>query len=105
MLRDGRVTEAEEFSRDPWCFLNTGLFFEIFRPNLMGVIYMPILRKCSFYRDPETLIMRPGIGSCDLDLNRTTCKGDVYFCKKYDVLRKHLLEQKHKEGNLGWGKR
>ena len=48
--------------------------------------------------------MGPGIGYCDLDSNRTTCKGDVYFCKKYDILRKHLLEQKKKEGNLGGGR-
>jgi len=66
---------------------------------------MPILRKCSFYRDSESLIAGSWIGCCDLDLNRTTCKGDVYFCKKYDALRKHLLEQKGKEGNFGWGKR
>ena len=66
---------------------------------------MSIQRKCSFYRDSEMLSMGPGIGYCDLDSNGTTCKGDVYFCKKYDALRKHLLEQKSNEGNSGWGKR
>jgi hypothetical protein len=66
---------------------------------------MSILEQCSFYRGSETLSTGSGIGYCDLDCNRTACKGDIHFCEKYDVLRKYQLEQKNREGDLKWEKR
>jgi hypothetical protein len=66
---------------------------------------MSNLRECSFYRDSETLNMGQGIGYCDLDCDRTTCDGDIQFCEKPDILRKYLLEQKKREGGLGWEKK
>ena len=59
---------------------------------------MPILRKCSFYRDSKMLSMGPGIGYCDLDSNRTTCKGDVYFCKKIRYSRETSIGTKEQGG-------
>ena len=49
--------------------------------------------------------MGRGIGYCDLDCDRTTCDGDNQFCEKPDILRKYLLEQKKREGGLGWEKK
>jgi hypothetical protein len=66
---------------------------------------MSNLRECSFYRGSETLNMGRGIGYCDLDCDRTTCDGDIQFCEKPDILRKYLLEQKKREGGLGWEKK
>ena len=46
--------------------------------------------------------MGPGVGNCDLDCNRTHCKGEIYSCERYDVLRKYLSDRKGKEGDLAW---
>ncbi len=62
---------------------------------------MSIGRPCSFYRECDTLHFGRGIGYCDLDCDRTICDGDLYFCKKPDLLKKYLLEQKRK-GESGW---
>ena len=78
-----------------------GLFFNILGLDLRRVVQMSILRRCPFYRDSEMLTMQSKTGYCDLDYDRTTCEGDTYICEKYDVLRKHLLEQKRMEGDLG----
>lgn len=66
---------------------------------------MPSKRVCPFYRDSENLGMGRGIGYCDLDCDRTTCEGDLSFCEKPDTLRKYQLEQKRREGGMGWEKR
>lgn len=66
---------------------------------------MSILKKCPLYRDFEILSMGPGVGNCDLDCSRTHCKGEMYSCERYDVLRKYLLDRKGKEGDLTWEKR
>jgi hypothetical protein len=63
---------------------------------------MPSGKDCPFHRDSENLGMGRGIGYCDLDCDRTTCKGDLSFCEKPDTLRKYQLEQKRKEGGMGW---
>jgi hypothetical protein len=63
---------------------------------------MSIGRLCSFYRDCDTLHFGKGIGYCDLDCDRTTCDGDLYFCEKPDLLKKYLLEQKRKGGAVAW---
>ena len=65
---------------------------------------MSILRKCPFYRISE-MLMQSKTGYCDLDCDRTACEGDTHSCEKYDVLRKHLIEQKEREGSLGWEKK
>ena len=66
---------------------------------------MPISRPCSFYRDSESLNLGRGIGYCDLDCDRTTCDGDIHFCEKPEILKKYLMEQKRREGGMGWEKR
>ena len=62
---------------------------------------MAITSKCSFYRNAENLTMGRCLGFCDLDVDRTTCDGDLRFCEKPDVLRKYNLDQKHKEIRSG----
>ncbi len=62
---------------------------------------MSIMRICSFYRDCDTLNFGRGIGYCDLDCDRTTCDGDLYFCEKPDLLKKYLLKEKRK-GGVRW---
>jgi hypothetical protein len=66
---------------------------------------MSFERQCPFYRDSETLNIGRRIGYCDLDCDRTTCDGDIHFCEKPDALKKYLMEQKRKEGGMGWEKR
>lgn len=66
---------------------------------------MPISRPCLFYRDSESLNLGRGIGYCDLDCDRTTCDGDIHFCEKPEILKKYLMEQKRREGGMGWEKR
>ena len=60
---------------------------------------MPFVGKCSFFRSPQNLAMGRGLGYCDLDGDQAICDGDVQFCKDRETLRKHLLEQKSKEGS------
>jgi len=64
---------------------------------------MSIQRKCSFYRDSEMLSMGPGIGYCDLDSNGTTCKGDVYFCKKVRCTEETSIGTKEQRGKFRVG--
>ena len=62
---------------------------------------MSALKRCSFYRDSETW----GVGYCDLDYDKATCKGDLKLCEKPDALRKHLLKQKKMEGGMEIGEK
>jgi hypothetical protein len=63
---------------------------------------MPTLKVCSFYKNSDRDGIGRGIGYCDLDCGRTTCTGDIHFCKKPNALRKHFLEQKKREGSSVW---
>jgi hypothetical protein len=58
---------------------------------------MAITSKCSFYRNAENPSLGRGLGFCDLDLDRTTCDGNLRFCEKPDVLRKYILDRRHRE--------
>jgi hypothetical protein len=63
---------------------------------------MSISKKCFFFREygaPKNNCLR---GYCDLNGEWTTCRGDVFSCKRNDLLRKYLLEEKRKEGGSGW---
>lgn len=63
---------------------------------------MSVLKKCSFYREygnPKESSFR---GYCDLDHDWIICRGDIQSCKKVDLLRKYLLEEKRREGGAGW---
>ena len=50
---------------------------------------MSALKRCSFYRDSETW----GVGYCDLDYDKATCKGDLKLCEKPDALKQYLQEK------------
>ncbi len=57
---------------------------------------MSIFKKCTFYRDSESLAMGTGLGHCDL-FGQAICEGDIQFCQNPEGLRKELLEQKEKD--------
>jgi len=57
---------------------------------------MSIFKKCTFYRDSESLTVGIGLGHCDL-FGQAICEGDIQFCQNPEELRKELLEQKQKE--------
>jgi hypothetical protein len=44
-------------------------------------------KKCPLFRRPESLSIGKGIGYCDFDSSRTTCKGNVKFCERPDASR------------------
>lgn len=58
---------------------------------------MSFKKRCSFYRNSETLNMGRIIGYCDLDCDRTTCYGDTDLCEKADTLGKYLLSNRGKK--------
>ncbi len=58
---------------------------------------MAIFKKCPFYRDSGNLAMGRGLGHCDLCGEQAICEGDIQFCDKPDILRKHLSDQKKEE--------
>lgn len=58
---------------------------------------MSLSRRCTFYRDSESLGIGRGVGYCDLDGHQTICDGDIEFCEKPNALRKFLLDKKGKE--------
>jgi len=63
---------------------------------------MAVFKRCSFYREygnPKESSFR---GYCDLDHDWIICRGDIQCCKKMDLLRKYLLEEKRKEGGARW---
>jgi len=57
---------------------------------------MSIFKKCTFYRDSESVNVGIGLGHCDL-FGQAICGGDIQFCQNPEALRKELLEQKQKE--------
>lgn len=56
---------------------------------------MSLSRRCTFYRDSESLGIGRGIGYCDLDGHQTICDGDIEFCEKPDALKEYLLKQEN----------
>ena len=63
---------------------------------------MPVIKKCSFYREYGNLEENGFRGYCYLDQDWIICKGDIQSCKKVDLLRKYLLEEKRREGGARW---
>jgi CheY-like chemotaxis protein len=63
-----------------------------------------VLKKCSFYRNPENIGTGIGLGYCDLDGCQAICEGDIQFCEKPDLLRNQLSKQKEKEVGNNEGK-
>lgn len=66
-------------------------------------------RLCRFYRDFCQLYVDvgcadtgQGIGYCDLDCDKTTCKGGLDCCQKSDSLKRYFFEQIKREGGLEW---
>ena len=57
---------------------------------------MSIFKKCTFYRDAQSLVIGTGLGHCDL-LGQAICEGDIKFCENPQKLLKELSEQKRKE--------
>jgi CheY-like chemotaxis protein len=57
---------------------------------------MSIFKKCTFYRDSESLTVGIGLGHCDL-FGQAICEGDIQFCQNPEELKKELLEQQQKE--------
>jgi len=57
---------------------------------------MSTLKKCTFYRDAESLGIGTGLGHCDL-LGHAICEGDVKFCENPRKLLNELSEQRKKE--------
>ncbi|MBM4339446.1 MAG: hypothetical protein FJ110_07860 [Deltaproteobacteria bacterium] len=60
------------------------------------------LRRCSFYREYGSSKENRLRGYCDLNHNWIVCRGDIQSCKKVDLLRKCLLEEKRREGGARW---
>jgi hypothetical protein len=56
---------------------------------------MSIFKKCTFYRDAQSLVIGTGLGHCDL-LGQAICEGDIKFCENPQKLMKELSEQKRK---------
>jgi len=50
-------------------------------------------KRCPLFREPESLSIGKGIGYCDIDSSRTTCKGNVKFCERPDALRLYLRKR------------
>jgi hypothetical protein len=63
---------------------------------------MSISRRCTFHREYGNSKESGLRGYCDLDHDWTVCRGDIHSCKKIDLLRKYLLEEKRREGGARW---
>lgn len=57
---------------------------------------MSIFKKCTFFRDSESLTVGIGLGHCDL-FGQAICEGDIQFCQNPEQLKKELLKQKENE--------
>lgn len=57
---------------------------------------MSIFKKCTFYRNAQSLGIGTGLGHCDL-LGHSICEGDVKFCENTQKLLEGLSEQRKKE--------
>ncbi len=60
---------------------------------------------CRLYSDSESTDSVQDIGYCDLDCDRTTCKGDIDLCQKSDSLKRYFFEQIKRGGVLEWERR
>jgi hypothetical protein len=61
-------------------------------------------KKCPLFRQPEGLSFGKGIDYCDIGNGSPTCKGDVKFCEKPDVLKqspRRKLSEFEKKENKG----
>jgi CheY-like chemotaxis protein len=56
---------------------------------------MSLSRRCTFYRDSESLGIGRRVGYCDLDGHKTICNGDIEFCEKPDAFKEYLLKQEN----------
>jgi len=63
---------------------------------------MSISKKCFFFREYGNTKNSCLRGYCDLNGEWAICRGDVFSCKRNDLLRKYLLEEKRKEGGSEW---
>jgi len=63
---------------------------------------MSAFKKCSFYREYGNSKESSFRGYCDLDHDWIICRGDIHSCKKVDLMRKYLLEEKRQERGGGW---
>jgi len=66
------------------------------------VVKMSVTKGCSFYREYGKLTINSFRGYCDLDQDWITCKGDLQSCKKLNLLRKFLLNEKKEKGAGRW---
>ena len=57
---------------------------------------MSTFKKCTFYREFESIAIGTGLGHCDL-FGQAICEGHIQFCQNPERLRKELLKQKEKE--------
>lgn len=60
------------------------------------------MKRCSYYRDFGNSKGNRFKGYCDLDRELTVCRGDLQLCKKVNLLRKSLLEERKRERGSGW---
>lgn len=63
---------------------------------------MAMFKKCNFYREYGTSKVGSFRGYCDLDKKLIICRGDIQSCKKINLLKKYLLQEKRKEGGGRW---
>ncbi len=61
---------------------------------------MSVEQRCSFYRSLGTFSAGLGIGYCDLECDKTMCRGEIKLCEKADTLKTYLLKRKWMKGAI-----